>query len=482
MCMTHNYLVVDIGTGNSRVALTSSTGEIIEVSSFENEYIRDDLYDDAQYFLPEDWKKKILEACKNVIAKHKDIKIIGISSSGARETIVCYDEEGKAFIGLPNIDNRGAKWMDEIHDKKYIYEKTGRWCTEDFPAAKLMGYRKMHRDEFVKIKKITSLSEWVGEIFTGKIVIEPSMACETQLYDIDDHKWSEKICEIFKIPMEILPEVKNASESIGKIKKDISDLLGINPDAEFIIGGADTQLAAKSMNVQVGDICIVSGTTSPVVTILDKKYYDEKERCWTDLNLGGKTYQIETNPGVTGNNFQRFKKLMLPNVSYEEIDNELAKKKEYLCTASFSSLHFSQKKSLKKGGFIMRAPFPQNMDLYDLALAMLSDIACSIYIQYQSLKEMIPNSHEYIIGCGGGFQSKYLCHAIADLTGRELKMYKGFDQATVLGCVKLLNEYFGINNNESTGEPLVYKPNGSIDTLIENYFHEWRVNRNILNP
>lgn len=480
--MDKNYLIVDLGTGNSRVALVTSTGKIIDMISFENEYKRDDLYEDAQYFIPGDWKKKILDGCKKIIDAHKDVKISGVSSSGARETIVCYDENGNDFIGLPNIDNRGAKWMDEIHEKSYIYEKTGRWCTEDFPAAKMMGYRKMHREDFMKIKKITSLSEWIGEIFTGKIVIEPSMACETQLYDIDDHKWSEKICAIYKIPMEVLPEVMNASESLGKITDKISNELGIDKDAEFIIGGADTQLAAKAMNVKVGDICIVSGTTSPVITILDEKYYDEKERCWTDLNLGGKTYQVETNPGVTGNNFQRFKKLMFNDTSYEELDEMLAKKKDFVCTASFSSLNFSQKKSLKKGGFVMRAPFPQNMDLADYALAVLSDIACSIYVQYQNLREMIPNSNDYILGCGGGFKSKYLCHAIADLTGRELRMYEGFDQATVLGCVKLLNEHFGIDNKASTSEPLIYKPNSSPDTLIERYFQEWRVNRNILNP
>ena len=207
--MERYYLIVDIGTGNSRVALVTSSGKILDMDSFENVYQRDTLYDDAQYFIPADWKNRIIEGCKKVINSHRDIKISGISASGARESIVCYDENGNDFLGLPNIDNRGAKWMDEIPEKAYIYEKIGRWCTEDFPAAKLM-----HKEEFAKIKKFTSLSEWVGEIFTGNIVIEPSMACETQLYDIDDMKWSEKIAGFFKIPLETCPEEKCAGESI----------------------------------------------------------------------------------------------------------------------------------------------------------------------------------------------------------------------------------------------------------------------------
>ena len=43
-----NYLMVDLGTGNSRVALVSSVGKIIDLISFENTYYPDHLYADAR--------------------------------------------------------------------------------------------------------------------------------------------------------------------------------------------------------------------------------------------------------------------------------------------------------------------------------------------------------------------------------------------------------------------------------------------------
>ena len=72
----------------------------------------------------------------------------------------------------------------------------------------------------------------------------------------------------------------------------------------------------------------------------------------------------------------------------------MAKQTEYLCTASFSSLYFSEKRSLKKGGFVMKAPFDATMNPIHLIWAVVADIACAIYVQYRSLCEMTGHEKE----------------------------------------------------------------------------------------
>lgn len=447
--MEINYLVVDMGTGNSRVGLVGADGTIWGIRNYENQYYKDKQYEDAQYFLPEEWEENLMNGCKELVKEFPEHPVRAITSSGARESIVLYNKEGKTYLGLPNIDNRGREWMNEIEDQTFIYDKTGRWVTEDFPAAKLMGYRKKYPEEFEKITKITSLSEWVGELFCGRLVIEPSQACETQLFDIETREWSERLCKDYGIPMDILPEIAKAGDSLGKIKKEMADKIGLNEDVEFIVGGADTQIALKSVGMDVGDVAVVSGTTSPVATITDYKYYDKQERCWTDSNLGGDTYQVENNPGVTGLNYQKIKNFLFPDTSYEELETEMAKQTEYLCTASFSSLYFSEKRSLKKGGFIMKSPFDATLKPIHLIWAVVADIACSIYVQYQSLCEMIRHDKDYILGCAGGFQSKMLCQHLADLTGKKLVVREGFSQASINGCLKICNAYYGITSEKN---------------------------------
>lgn len=479
--MEINYLVVDMGTGNSRVGLVGADGTIWGIRNYENQYYKDKQYEDAQYFLPEEWEENLMNGCKELVKEFPEHPVRAITSSGARESIVLYNKEGKTYLGLPNIDNRGREWMNEIEDQTFIYDKTGRWVTEDFPAAKLMGYRKKYPEEFEKITKITSLSEWVGELFCGRLVIEPSQACETQLFDIETREWSERLCKDYGIPMDILPEIAKAGDSLGKIKKEMADKIGLNEDVEFIVGGADTQIALKSVGMDVGDVAVVSGTSSPVATITDYKYYDKQERCWTDSNLGGDTYQVETNPGVTGLNYQKIKNFLFPDTSYEELETEMAKQTEYLCTASFSSLYFSEKRSLKKGGFIMKSPFDATLKPIHLIWAVVADIACSIYVQYQSLCEMIRHDKDYILGCAGGFQSKMLCQHLADLTGKKLVVREGFSQASINGCLKICNAYYGITSEKKSEQAeMVYTPKDG--SLIQEYYQEWLNNREMLNP
>lgn len=473
-----NYLIVDLGTGNTKVAIVTSQKTIIDLETIENKYCVDDSYEDAQYFVPNDWRDAILEVAERLVAKHKDITIDGITSAGARESIVLYDKEGNAFLGLPNIDNRGRAFVSEIEEKPYIYEKTGRWVTEDFPAAKLLGLRKVKPEIFAKLDKITSLSEWVGEVFTGKIAFEPSQACETQLYDIDEKCWSKKLCFLYGIDENILPPLKNAGELLGTSLNKFKDLLGLE-NVPFVVGGADTQIAIRSTKTSIGDVAVVSGTTSPVVRLSDEVYHDEKERCWTDINLKAKSYQIETNPGVTGLNYQRSKKNFFPNESYENIENEIAKKTSVVVTASFSSLNFSERQSLKTGGFIMRSPYQANVDMYDYMYAVVADIACSIYRQYNNLCKMLPHNKDYIYACGGGFQSKNLCQMLSNLTGKTVIICEGFSQSTIFGCMNVINEYFGIISEEAFADYKRFTPNDN--TLIKDYYEVWLKNRKLLN-
>ncbi|PKM52210.1 MAG: carbohydrate kinase [Firmicutes bacterium HGW-Firmicutes-7] len=478
--MEKNYMVVDLGTGNTRVAVVSSTGTIHAVKAFENNYHRDEAYEDALYFIPEEWAVQILDYCKDIVAENPKLEITAVISSGARESIVLYNEDGKAFYGLPNIDNRGRAWVSDIPDKKYIYERTGRWVTEDFPAAKLLGLQKKHPQIYSQVFKITSLSEWIAEIFTGKIVIEPSQACETQLFDIEKRQWSEKICKYYNINTELLPPIQIAGTCLAKVKPELCEKLQLSIESVFIIGGADTQIAVKGTGIEVGDIAIVSGTTSPVVTITDEKFYDKEERCWTGCNLGGETFQVETNPGVTGLNYQRLKKMFFTDISHEKLDQILQDKKRFLCTASFSTLNFYKKQSFKKGGFIMGTPLDAACDVTDLAWAMVADIACSIYVQYKSLCEMVPHSKSYLLGCGGGLQSSTMCQMIADLTDKDLVIYDGFEHATIIGCVNLCNDYFRIDYGNNHQDEKRYIPQK--DSLVKTYYPEWEKNRSMLNP
>lgn len=475
--MDEIYLILDMGTGNSRAGLVKGNGEILGLRTFENTYYRDFQYQDAQYFYPREWEKKMVICIKELLAAFPDISISGITSTSARESVVLLDREGNAFYGLPNVDNRGSDWMEEISDPEKIYYDTGRWVSPVFSALKLLGLRKVHGDIFNRIAGITSLSDWMGYFFTGRLVMEASQACETQLYDIHRHQWSQELCEKFGISRSILPEVVHGGEILGTIREDLQRELGLSRHVVFRTGGADTQTAVKGIRGDHGGITIVSGTTSPIVKIVTEDFYDPRQRCWTDCYLEKERYQIETNAGVSGLNYQRLKRMLFPDVSYGELDEKMGQKERISCVASFGTLVFSENRSLKNGGFYLSAPLEEACDRYDFAYACVGDIACSIYEEYKNLCEITRDDGHEILCCGGGFQSGILCQMLTDLSGKRLILRPGYDQASILGCVRLCGE-----QAESQPPDMIlreYKPGGN--ALIHEYYEKWKNIRRLIN-
>lgn len=475
-----HYLLVDLGTGNTRVALTDSGGAILDIRTFTNRYYRDSAYEDAQYFLPAEWKECIFQGCRELCAAHPDIRVDALSAAGARQSFVLLNREGKDVYGLPNIDNRGRAFLGQVPDHERIYRLSGKWATEDFGAAKLLGLRERRPELCAQAWKITSISEWVAWLFTGRTVMEYSQASETQLYDIGARAWSQELCGAYGCSPDLLPELQAAGTAAGPILPEYREAFRLSPDAVFILGGADTQTALMQTALPDGGIAVVSGTTSPVVSKLDRPLHDPEQRLWLDADLGGERFLAETNPGVTGLNYQRLRAQLCPDIPYERLEELYLEKTGFACTASFSSLLFHQRRSLRNGGFFTSSPASPELDRVDLLWAVLADAACSIHEQLTSLALLTENRGDVLLGCGGGFQSPALCQMLADLSGRELRLREGFRQATLWGLTALCNGYFGLSG--ALGGELFRRCRPRTGQLIHAYWPQWLANRNRANP
>ena len=187
------------------------------------------------------------------------------------------------------------------------------------------------------------------------------------------------------------------------------------------------------------------------------------------------------NPGVTGLNYQRIKDVLAPDLSYETLERAYAEKRSFTATASFSSLLFYERRSLRHGGFFLRSPWPDNMDRVDLLWAALADIACATYEQLFRLCALSEHKRDYILGCGGGLRSETLCQMLADLSGLELRLLPGFDQATLYGLTILCDCACGTGMPNADREP-VHRYFPRRNALIHRYHERWREERLSLNP
>ena len=465
------YLIIDIGTGNVRVAITDQAASILHLERSNVNYIKDELYPDALYFEPDELWSQVLTLAQKALQQLPNIEIIAITASSQREGIVLIDEKGKSLIGLPNHDHRGREWEDTVKQKDKVYQLTGRYPTSLFSALKLIGIKNRKPAIYERFSSMLSISDWVQFQLSGVKSYEHSQASETVLYDVEKMKWSQDLCSIFDIDQRVLPDLKSSGTILGNILPEYAELLHLSKETVLVVGGADTQLAIKSTRPKVNDIVIVSGTTTPIVKIVNEYIIDSKQRSWTNRHIEENSFILEVNAGVTGLNYQRLKQIFYPNESYAVIEKELAETTVSGCVASLGSLVAEEKSPLTKGGFIFSAPVSHELGRASFVRATLWDIACCIKENLECLNTISGDIADFVWACGGGFQSRMLRQFVANLTGKTILVREGYHQSSVAGAALVCNEALGIKTEQGGSIEKTFPKQEPTDITL---YNEWK--------
>ena len=469
-------LIIDSGGGSTRVMLSGADGRIIDGVSITNEFETNGI---SVSFDPRLWIVRIRDAISTLIRRNPGISIRAYSAASAREGIVLIDRDGKAFLGLPNSDKRGADIAERFPDSRFIYEKTGKWCDPLFSAFKLAGLRQDDPDTYARIEAFTSISEWIGYELTGCIGMEHSHACETLLYDTAARQWSDELIEALEISPEMLPPLVESGTVLGYVSDGVP----------FIVTGADTQAAALSCSGSSYEMVLISGTTSPLVMRLDAPSIDSSERFWLDCDICG-GWLAEVNTGASGINIQNYISGCGHEISLDDIDNTIGHRESFSYIASYGSKLFFRGRSaggkgilrLPAGGLSytsLEAGCLSDADDADIIAALRMDIAFGIAENVRLLEELFPDKgHGYIAACGGGMNSEIQGQWIADACGRRVVVRENYAQASTDGCRRIIARHLGYPA-DTRKKVREYMPRA--DSPILEYLDSWSRLRSDIN-
>ncbi|UGU17652.1 hypothetical protein LS482_07185 [Sinomicrobium kalidii] len=471
---TLNYLVTDIGTGNVRVALIDSDGELKGIERDEVHYHGDNTHPEALCFDPGQLWDQIMALAKKLLSRFPDTEIKAITASSQREGIVLTDREGHNLIGLPNHDHRGREWESVVTDPEKIYRLCGRYPGSIFSALKLYGIKKKRTDLFDATETFMSISDWAQYQFSGVTGYEHSQASETLLYDVSARQWSAGLCREFDINPDTLPPLRESGTLLGTVLPEIAEELGISTETEVIVGGADTQLAIHSTRPETDDVIVVAGTTTPIVKLLPSYTLDPRMKTWTGRHTDPDHFVLETNAGVTGLNYQRLKSLLYPDCGYERIEEEMKPYNDPSCTASLGSLIASETNPITSGGFRFSTPLSDHLKRSDFMLATLWDMAFCIAENYKYLQSVNGHDKDYIWGCGGGFQSATLAQILSDVLQKKIRIHTGFEHATIAGAAYCCNQTYGLEVQPPEDSITEYTPKNKVPVSISDAWQQTR--------
>jgi glycerol kinase len=229
--MTH-ILAIDQGTTSSRAIIFDGAMKI--KATAQEEF--------AQHFPdsgwvehdPDDLWSTTAGTCRAAIEKAglgpDDIAAIGITNQ--RETTLVWDAKtGKpVHNAIVWQDRRTADYCRDLreagHDKM-ITARTGLLADPYFSGTKLKWILDNVDGARTRAEKGDLLFGTVDSFLIWKLtggaahVTDATNAARTLLYDIHKGRWSQTICDLFDIPVRMLPEVKDCAADFGTTRPDL---------------------------------------------------------------------------------------------------------------------------------------------------------------------------------------------------------------------------------------------------------------------
>jgi xylulokinase len=459
MTKREGYIIAhDFGTSGDKAVLTDLKGKVLA-----SEYREYPLLHPKSHWVeqnPKDWWQAFCETTMAVAKKAKSSHdILAIAPSAQMITIMPVDKSGKPLRNsISWLDLRATKqgeWLEEYADE--IYPILGMAPSAKDIVSRILWIKEMEPKIYANTHKFLDCKDFLEFKLTNNFVTDWSNASLYGLFDIHEHKWSERVCEITEISPEKLPEAYPSTNIIGEVTKEAAQQVGVPTGTPVIATGGDVAVAAiGSGSVRDGDshVCIgtatwIGVTTKDVVIDPHKRYLTmcsgdpDKNILMGEMETGGAALRWLRD---TLRNFQDPK--TLDTISYSKMDTlarEIPPGSDQLLFTPWMSGERSPLNDHNARGTYLGLKLGHTPG--HLIRAILEGVAYNIRWILDSVEETAPFEIHSICGVGGGAASELWMQIISDVTGRAIRIVEEPLNAGSIGAALTAAVALGIYPN-----------------------------------
>jgi xylulokinase len=219
-------LGVDIGTTHIKVRMYDEEGGLLGGVRRPTPTRR--LSDGGAEYEASAIERVVFEAIRQVSEQVGPPQVIGIA--GIAESGFLVDGAGEALApAIAWFDGRtapqAARWQERM-DSFELFSRTGLCCAPLYSACKLEWLKENAPEAWREAVGWLGIAEYLVFRMTGERVTDPSLASRTMLYQLDESRWDQELCELAGVPLELLPRVQEAGTPsgglLGYVAREIS--------------------------------------------------------------------------------------------------------------------------------------------------------------------------------------------------------------------------------------------------------------------
>jgi len=263
-------LAIDQGTTNSKAVLVGEKGHVVArgsapvgISYPKPGWVEQD---------PRRLYASVCEAIDACLKAAPDVTIEAVAISNQRESVTAWDAETGEALGpvLSWQCRRTAPDCERLRAEgrlERVQALTGLPLDPMFPGSKFRWL--LDRVPKGRPVRLGTIDSWLVHCLTGgkRHVCDASNAARSQLFDLQEQRWSEELGEIFGVDTALLPKVLDSSADFGATR----GLPGV-PDGTPIraaIGDSHAALFGHGA-FKPGDGKVTFGTGSSVMSTLPR--------------------------------------------------------------------------------------------------------------------------------------------------------------------------------------------------------------------
>jgi len=239
--MSSEYiLTIDQGTTGTTSALYNRQGFMIGKAYSEITQI----YPRSGWVEHDPWEiwESVKKTCTEILAAHPG-QVVALGITNQRETTIIWEKKNGRPIHNAIVwqCRRTASICGQLKQHEPLFRiKTGLPVDAYFSGSKIKWLLDKYPDFSSDDLLFGTVDTWlIWQLTRGKIhATDYTNASRTLIFNLQDKKWDNELCNILDIPPVILPEVKNSMDDFGRVETP-SCLQGIP-----ILGVAGDQQAA----------------------------------------------------------------------------------------------------------------------------------------------------------------------------------------------------------------------------------------------
>lgn len=230
------YIGIDLGTTAVKLLLMNADGKIEKITS--REYELSFPHPGWSEQNPYDWYEQSVDGLKELLSECDKKEVAGISFGGQMHGLVTLDEEDHvirpAILWNDGRTSEETNYLNEVIGRNRLSEYTANIAFAGFTAPKILWMQKNEPQLWARVKKIMLPKDYLAYRLSGTFCTDYSDASGMLLLDVKNRCWSKEMMEICHVTREQLPDLFESYETVGTLKPEIAEQLGLSAEVKII--------------------------------------------------------------------------------------------------------------------------------------------------------------------------------------------------------------------------------------------------------